>query len=73
MVTPWARFDGLNGLKLQVHSVPCSLEIVSVPLGPVAEVPDDPDDAEDPQAATAAVRSAAAPITIRRLIGVALH
>jgi hypothetical protein len=63
----------LNGLKLQVHSVPCSLEIVSVPLGPVAEVPDDPDDAEDPQAATAAVRSAAAPITIRRLIGVALH
>jgi hypothetical protein len=34
IVMPCARFDGLNGLKLQVHSAPCSLERVSVPLGP---------------------------------------
>ena len=65
MVTPSPRLPGLNGLKLQFHCVPCSLEIVSVPLGPLAEVaPDDPDDAEDLQAATAAASSAAAPVTI---------
>jgi hypothetical protein len=37
MVMPWPRFPGLNGLKLQFHCVPCSLEIVSVPLGAAAE------------------------------------
>jgi hypothetical protein len=32
-VMPSPRLLGLNGLKLQFHSVPCSLEMVSVPLG----------------------------------------
>ena len=76
----------MNGLKLQFHSVPCSLEMVSVPDGAwAAGVPDDPDDDgpddgddggdeedEEEQAATAA-RSAAAPATRRRLIEGALH
>jgi hypothetical protein len=76
MVTPWPRLPGLNGLKLQFHSVPCALEIVSVPLGPFAAVPDpdDDDEVEELQAATAAASSAAAPATImRRLIPVVLH
>jgi hypothetical protein len=30
---PSPRLLGLNGLKLQFHSVPCSLEMVRVPLG----------------------------------------
>src|SRR6266568_1947108 len=58
IVTPWARLVGLNGLKLQVHSVPCSLEIVRVPVGPLAVVPDDDDDVEELQAATATASSA---------------
>jgi hypothetical protein len=46
------------------------LEIVSVPLGPLAAVPDEDDEeGDDPQAATAAASSAAAPARIRRLIG----
>ena len=76
-------------MKLQFHCVPCSLEIVSVPLGPLAagvldaevddvpEVGDDEDDDDgddDEQAATeAAASSAVAPAKIRRLIPVVLH
>jgi len=76
MVTPSPRLPGLNGLKLQFHSVPCSLEIVSVPLGPAAagvpdadvdDVPDVDDDGDDDdgddddeQAATEAAASTAA-------------
>src|SRR4029077_1733760 len=43
MVTPSPRLPGLNGLKLQFHCVPCSLEITRVPDGPPAV---DPDEAE---------------------------
>ncbi len=72
MVTPSPRLPGLNGLKLQFHCVPCSLEIVSVPLGPfAAAAPDDPAGAEELlQAASAAASSAAAPVTSKRLMGV---
>src|SRR5277367_5918474 len=78
MVTPSPRLLGLNGLKLQFHSVPCSLEMVSVPLGPLPVLapvlPDDPAGAEELQAvASAAASSAAAPVMRKRLIGVPLH
>src|SRR5579859_791514 len=72
---PSPRLPGLNGLKLQFHWVPCSLEIVSVPLGACAELPfpelapGDPEDGVELQAATAARKSAAVPATRRRLIG----
>ena len=74
MVTPSPRLPGLNGLKLQFHCVPCSLEIVSVPLGPLPVLapaaPDDPEGEEELQAASAAASSAAAPVMRKRLIGV---
>jgi hypothetical protein len=70
---PSPRLPGLNGLKLQFHCVPCSFEIVSVPLGPEAEPPDDPDGEEELQAATAARRSAAVPVKRRRLMRVVLR
>jgi hypothetical protein len=58
MVTPWARFDGLNGLKLHVQRVPCSLEIVSTPLGaPEAEDPELGVELDELQAASAAASS----------------
>jgi hypothetical protein len=64
----------LNGLKLQFHCVPCSLEIVSVPLGPLPAlepVPDDPEGEEELQAvASAAASTAAAAVISKRLIGV---
>src|SRR5580698_2784760 len=51
MVTPSPRLPGLNGLKLQFHCVPCSLEIVSVPLGPLPALDPValPEDAEELQ------------------------
>src|SRR5580693_2082150 len=74
MVMPSPRLPGLNGLKLQFHCVPCSFEIVSVPLGPLpalAPPPDDPEgEEEELQAASAAASSAAAPVMSKRLIGV---
>src|ERR1700722_6478731 len=74
MVTPSPRLPGLNGLKLQFHCVPCSLEIVSVPLGPLPVLPpaapDDPEGEEELQAASAAASSAAAPVMSKRLIRV---
>src|SRR5580692_8349659 len=71
MVTPSPRLPGLNGLKLQFHCVPCSFEIVSVPLGPLppAEPAAEPDDPEELQAASAVASSAAAPVRSKRLIG----
>src|SRR6185437_16195730 len=75
MVTPSPRLPGRNGLKLQFHWVPCSLEIVRVPVGPLPEL-------EDPlllegelelHAASAAASSAAAPVRIRRLIAMVLR
>src|ERR1700722_13270331 len=74
MVTPSPRVPGLNGLKLQFHGVPCSLEIVSVPLGPLPVLPpaapDDPAGEEELHAASAAASSAAAPVMSKRLIRV---
>jgi hypothetical protein len=47
MVTPSPRLPGLNGLKLQFHCVPCSLEIVRVPLGAALAGADDEAGADD--------------------------
>jgi len=77
MVTPWLRSLGLNGLKLQFHWVPCSLEIVRVPDGPAVLAPFPPVELEGLElplhAASAAASSAAALVRIRRLIALVLH